>query len=144
MLWNLLTWLSKQSTKIYLGRCKYFLVCLILNNCCLKNGPTLATFSFIFGLFATNICEKYPSSIWRQDSNPHPLKHELSPITTRPGLLHKQLLSVVLLREPLRYTKIFFLVAAIAPWFCLRLPSCGPRFQSQEHHLRFFQFVLNL
>ena len=33
-------------------------------------------------------------------------------------------------------------VAAIAPWFCLRLPSCGPGFESQAHHLRFFQFVL--
>ena len=33
-------------------------------------------------------------------------------------------------------------VAAIAPWFRLRLPSCGPRFESQAHHLCFFQFVL--
>ena len=33
-------------------------------------------------------------------------------------------------------------VAAIAPWFHLRLPSCGPGFDSQAHHLRFFQFVL--
>ena len=32
--------------------------------------------------------------------------------------------------------------AAIAPWFRLRLPSCGPGFESQVHHLRFFQFVL--
>ena len=32
--------------------------------------------------------------------------------------------------------------AAIAPWFRLRLPSCGPRFESQAHHLCFFQFVL--
>ena len=29
-------------------------------------------------------------------------------------------------------------VAAIAPWFRLRLPSCGPGFESQAHH----QFVL--
>ena len=34
-------------------------------------------------------------------------------------------------------------LANIAPWFCLRLPSCGPRFESQAQHLRFFQFVLN-
>ena len=33
-------------------------------------------------------------------------------------------------------------MAAIAPWFRLRLPSCGPGFESQAHHLRFFQFVL--
>ena len=35
-------------------------------------------------------------------------------------------------------------VAAIAMWFCLSLPSCGPRFKSQVHHLCFFQFVLKL
>ena len=29
--------------------------------------------------------------------------------------------------------------AAIAP---LRLPSCGPGFKSQAHHLHFFQFLL--
>ena len=62
----------------------------------LKNGPTPASFSFIFGLFRTNNtiftinqCEnmsKSPSSIQRQDSNPQPFEHELSPITTRPGL----------------------------------------------------------
>ena len=33
-------------------------------------------------------------------------------------------------------------VAAIAPWFCLHLPSCGPGFESQAHHLCFFQFIL--
>ena len=33
-------------------------------------------------------------------------------------------------------------VAAIAPWFRLRLQSCGPGFESQAHHLHFFQFVL--
>ena len=33
-------------------------------------------------------------------------------------------------------------MAAIALWFCLRLPYCGPGFKSQAHHLRFFQFVL--
>ena len=35
-------------------------------------------------------------------------------------------------------------MAAIAPWFRLRLPSCDPRFKSQAHHLHFFQFVLKL
>ena len=33
-------------------------------------------------------------------------------------------------------------VAAIAPWFRLHLPSCGPGFESQAHHSSFFQFVL--
>ena len=38
--------------------------------------------------------------------------------------------------------------AAIAQWICLRLPSCGPRFESQAHHLCFYHlysnFVLHL
>ena len=29
------------------------------------------------------------------------------------------------------------------PWFRPRLPSCGPRIESQAHHLRFFQILLN-
>ena len=29
-------------------------------------------------------------------------------------------------------------MAAIAPWFHLRLPFCGPGFESQAHHLSFF------
>ena len=33
-------------------------------------------------------------------------------------------------------------VASIAPWFHLRLPSCGPRLESQAHNLSFFQFEL--
>ena len=56
------------------------------------NGPTLASFSFIFGIFKQTIqflqqiiVKKCPSSIRRRDSNPQPLKSELSPITTRPG-----------------------------------------------------------
>ena len=32
--------------------------------------------------------------------------------------------------------------ATIAPWFCLCLPSCDSWFESQAHHLRFFEFVL--
>ena len=32
-------------------------------------------------------------------------------------------------------------LAAIAQWFCLRLPSCGPGFKSRAHHLCLFQFV---
>ena len=33
-------------------------------------------------------------------------------------------------------------MAAIAPWFRLRLPFYGPGFESHAHHLHFFQFVL--
>ena len=37
------------------------------------------------------------------------------------------------------YTSIFLLWAtAIAPWLHLRLPTCGPRFESQAHHLCLF------
>ena len=32
-------------------------------------------------------------------------------------------------------------VPHIAQWICLRLPSCRPRFESQAHQLRFFQFI---
>ena len=42
--------------------------------------------------------------------------------------------------QNVKYNKVW--VAAIAPWFRLRLPSCGPGFESQAHHLCFFQFVL--
>ena len=30
--------------------------------------------------------------------------------------------------------------AAVAQWIHSRLPSCHPGFESQAHHLRFFQF----
>ena len=59
----------------------------------IKNGPTPASFSFIFGLFKQTLkflqqiyVKKCPSSIWCQDSNPRPLEHESLPITTRPGI----------------------------------------------------------
>ena len=58
-----------------------------------KNGPTPASFSFIFVLsnkhykfYNKHVCEKCPSSIQCQDSNSQPLEHEPPPITTRPGL----------------------------------------------------------
>ena len=52
-------------------------------------------FLFYFRAFQTNIdtmfttkqCEKCPSSIRRQDLNPRPFEHELSPITARPELM---------------------------------------------------------
>ena len=37
---------------------------------------------------------------------------------------------------------MFFRGAAIAQWIRLRLPSWRPGFESQAHHLRFFQFIL--
>ena len=61
------------------------------------NGPTPFSFfvyfqsfqTYINTIFTTNQCEKCPSSIQYWDSNPRPLEHESSPITTRPGLLFK-------------------------------------------------------
>ena len=35
-------------------------------------------------------------------------------------------------------------MAAIAQWIRLRLPSCGPGFESQAQHLHFAFFNLNL
>ena len=62
----------------------------------LKNGPDPASFSFIFGLFKQTVqflqqinAKKCPSSIQCWDLNPQPLEHELSPITTRPGLSYQ-------------------------------------------------------
>ena len=65
----------------------------------LKNGPTPASFSFIFRLFKQTI-QSYnksmwkmpcPPSIWRRDSNPWRSECESPPITTRPGLPPKPL-----------------------------------------------------
>ena len=74
--------------------CKYWVLRpKILVKQFLKNGPTSASFSFIFDLFKRTLqflqqinAKKCPSSIWRRDSNPRPLEHKLSPITTRSGL----------------------------------------------------------
>ena len=35
-------------------------------------------------------------------------------------------------------------MAATAQWIGLGLPSCGPGLESQAHHLRFFQFIIEL
>ena len=65
----------------------------------LKNGPTPASFIIYFWsfqtniittIFTTNICEKCPSSIWCQDSNPQHSEHESPPITTRQGIFPMQ------------------------------------------------------
>ena len=58
-----------------------------------KNGPSPASFTFIFALFQVNItnfkinqCEKCPSSIRCWDLNPWPSENKSPPITTKPGL----------------------------------------------------------
>ena len=71
-----------------------FQIVLLLSIFFKKNGPTLATFSFIFGLFQQTLLQflqqiyvtKCWSSIWCQDSNLWPSECESLPITTRPGL----------------------------------------------------------
>ena len=59
----------------------------------LKNGPTSASFSFIFGLFKQTIeflqqinVKKCIQYMTHRDSNPRPLEHESSPLTTTPVL----------------------------------------------------------
>ena len=44
------------------------------------------------------------------------------------------------------YKKNFYLggAAAKAQWIHLRLPFCGPEFESQSQHRRFIQFVIVL
>ena len=58
-----------------------------------KNGPSLASFSFIFGLFKQTIqilqqnnVKKCPSSIRCRDSNSQSSDYESPNLTTRPGL----------------------------------------------------------
>ena len=69
-----------------------------------KNGPTPASFSFIFSLFKQTLqflqqiyVKKCPSSIRCRDSNPRPLEHEFLPKTTRPGLPPYHSINVLLL-----------------------------------------------
>ena len=60
-----------------------------------KKWANPASFSFYFKLFKHTLqffttnkyVRKCSSSIWCQDSNSRPLKHESPPITTRPGLI---------------------------------------------------------
>ena len=71
--------------------CSYRLFFSVLESF-FKNGPSSASFSFIFVLlihiiiFTTNKCEQRPSSTQCRDSNSRTLEHESPPITTRPGL----------------------------------------------------------
>ena len=69
-----------------LGRLGYVKLSFLKNN-----GPTLASFSFIFGLFQQTvqfllqiIVKKCPSSMQRWDSNSQP-SSESPPLTTIPG-----------------------------------------------------------
>ena len=45
-----------------------------------------SSFQTNMSIFTTNVCEKWPSSIWCRDSNPRPSGHEFPPITTTPWL----------------------------------------------------------
>ena len=57
--------------------------------------------------------------------------------------------SLVPMSKPQHYKRVPMselssVVAAIAPWFRLRLPSCGPGFESQAHHLCFFSICIEI
>ena len=54
----------------------------------------------------------------------------------------RKLSNLVTLIPPVVNVINFFFWEVAAPWFRLHLPSCGPGFESQALHLRFFQFVL--
>ena len=41
-------------------------------------------------------------------------------------------------------SQMWVLWASIVHWICLRLPSCCPGFESQAHHLHFYQFIFEL
>ena len=98
-------------------------------------------FSVIFCLFKQTIqflqqinVKKCPSIIWHRESNPRPFKNELSPITTRSGLP-----PILLMFE-----KDWKINKKMPKCVRLRLPSCGPGFESQAQHLHFTFFNLNL
>ena len=73
---------------------------LVSGNKDFLNWPTPSSFSFIFDLLKqtiqflqqTKLKMSCPSC--RRDLNPQPLKHELSPITTRPGLKQRFAISI--------------------------------------------------
>ena len=48
----------------------------------------------------------------------------------------------LLQNKVIRAWKMFYRAAAISLWLRLFLPSCSPGFESQAHHLHFFQFIL--
>ena len=84
------------------------------------NGPTPASFSFIFGLFKQTIqflqqinVKKCPSSVQYRDLNPQPLGCESPPITTRPGLpkmfvVHVSFSLMIVLFKPPHYSMTRF------------------------------------
>ena len=73
-----------------------FICCFLWKSQFSKNGPTLASFSFIFVFSNTHYkfynnryVKKCPSSIRCRDLKSRPLEYESPPITTRPGLQPK-------------------------------------------------------
>ena len=86
--------LLREKERTGLTRLNQLLLHLVLADLSVSflNGATPASFLVYFRsfrtnktIFTTNQYEKMscPSSIWRRDSNPQPLEHESSPITTR-------------------------------------------------------------
>ena len=87
--------------------------------------PSSASFSSFqtdITILTTNKCEKCPSSIQCWDSNPRPLGRESPPITTRPGLPSKFILSyessVQILNEIINNTRILLnIIGTIYVWY---------------------------
>ena len=93
----------------------HFKIETVLGRRIFLNGPTPASFSFIFGLFKQTLqflqqkyVKKCPSSKRCRDSNPQPLEFESLPITTKPGLPPRRifLIATIVTAEPRDQKKI--------------------------------------
>ena len=104
---------------------------------------TLDSLSFKLNYFQFMASEATEASI----SCPRPFPPSKTSISTaKKQFCTNKICSGFLLRDLKRIFSLFKFrpcwAAAIAPWYHLRLPSCGCGFKSQAHHLHFFQFVL--
>ena len=111
--------------EIYLCTIVHVFQCVLSQKLCvgiyfLKNGPTPASFSFIFGLFNQTLlqflqqvkCQKCPSNIRCRDSNSQPSDYESLPLTTRPGLT-PLCLHLLVLHFSLSLLALFFAFSAL-------------------------------
>ena len=104
---------------------------------------TLDSLSFKLNYFQFMASEATEASI----SCPRPFPPSKTSISTaKKQFCTNKICSGFLLRDLKQIFSLFKFrpcwAAAIAPWYHLRLPSCGCGFKSQAHHLHFFQFVL--
>ena len=101
--WKIADW-ALQSTVLWFLRFEFVYSKLAKTNISnflkLAHARPLVYFCFFQTnntIFLTNKCEKCPSGFWCWDTNPQPLEHESSPVTTRLGFPP----NVILLNYPL-------------------------------------------